>query len=186
MKLWLLRHAPVQAEPGLCYGASDVPASPEHTLEIASRVAPLLPRGMVLHCSPRTRCGVLAQAIVALRPDLHVQPEPLIAEMNFGAWEGRLWRAVERGAFDAWTADFADMPAGGDGESVRAFMQRVGAAGDAWRAGGQDALWVTHAGVIRAAWLLQAGLRCAERAEQWPGRAIAFGECVEIELPSPD
>lgn len=182
-KLLLLRHAPVLAEAGLCYGASDVAASPGHTLEIASRIAPTLPAGIAMRCSPRMRCGVLAQAVAALRPDLRAQQEPLIAEMDFGAWEGRPWRTVERGAFDAWTADFADAPAGGDGESVRAFMQRVGAAWDAWRAADQDALWVTHAGVIRAVWLLQAGVRCPERAEQWPARAIGFGECVGIEMP---
>lgn len=183
MKLRLLRHAPVQAEAGLCYGATNLAASPAHTRQIAARIAPALPSGIVLHSSPLARCRVLAQAVVALRPELRVQADPRIAEMDFGAWEGRPWEAIEPAALEAWSADFADARAGGDGESVRLFMQRVGAAWDAWRASGRDALWVTHAGVIRAVWLLQAGLGCPERSEQWPARAIDFGECVEVDVP---
>jgi alpha-ribazole phosphatase len=183
VKLYLLRHAPVQAEAGLCYGAADLAAWPDHTCEIAARMAPGLPAGIALHSSPRTRCMVLAQAIAALRAELpRVQADPRIAEMDFGAWEGRPWHAVERSEFDGWIADFADARAGGHGESVRGFMERVGAAWDAWRACGRDALWVTHAGVMRAALLLHQGVRCPVRSDQWPAQAIAFGECVEIDV----
>ncbi len=38
-------------------------------------------------------------------------------------------------------------------------MARVGAAWDDWRASGRDAVWVTHAGVMRAALLLSRGVR---------------------------
>ena len=183
MKLRLLRHGPVQAEAGLCYGVTDVGVWPEHTGAIAARIAPALPQSIALHSSPRGRCMALAEAIAALRPELpSPQADPRIAEMDFGAWEGRPWQAIARGEFDAWTADFADARAGSHGESVRGFMQRVGAAWDAWRASGRDALWVTHAGVIRAVLLLHQGVRCPARSAQWPARAIGFGECVEIEV----
>jgi hypothetical protein len=68
--LWLQRHAPVIAEPGLCYGATDLEADAQATLAAAQRIAPLLPAGIVLRSSPLRRCVALANAIAALRPDL--------------------------------------------------------------------------------------------------------------------
>lgn len=182
MKLLLVRHARTIAADGFCYGRTDVPVLPEATRAVAERVAPALPQGVALSCSPLSRCSDLAQAIVALRPDLGVARDPRIAEMDLGEWEEQLWSAIDRTEIDAWTGDFAHTRAGGSGESTRQFMQRVGEAFDAWRAGGRDAVWITHAGVIRCAWLLRDGIRAVERSDQWPGQPIAFGECVTIDL----
>jgi alpha-ribazole phosphatase len=182
MKLWLLRHPATSAAPGLCYGRTDVPVPPAATRAVAECIAPGLPRGIAVVCSPLQRCAGLAQALAALRPDLQPQCDARLAEMDFGAWEERPWAEVTRAEFDAWAHDFADMRAGGSGESTRRFMQRVGGALDAWRGTGRDALWVTHAGVIRAAWLWRDGVRFVVRADQWPSQPIAFGECVTIEV----
>jgi len=183
-KLWLLRHAPVLAAPGLCYGATDLEAEAEATLAAAQRIAPLLPAGVVLRSSPLRRCAALADAIAALRPELAVQHDARLAEMNFGAWEGRPWSAIAREDFEAWTGNFAAAPAGVHGESVRVFMQRVAAAHDEWLAGGESALWVTHAGVLRAVTLLQRGIRCPEAAADWPAGELAFGGWLTFERPS--
>lgn len=183
MKLWLLRHGPVTAAPGTCYGATDLAAHAEATQAVAVAVAPLLPVGIALHSSPLQRCSKLSAAIAALRPELlPCQFDARIAEMNFGDWEGYPWSAIERADFDAWMTDFEDARAGLTGESTRLFMQRVGAAWDAWRASGRDALWVTHAGVIRAVWLLQKGVRCPVGASDWPTRAVEFGELTSVEI----
>jgi alpha-ribazole phosphatase len=179
--LWLQRHAPVVAEPGLCYGATDLEAHADATLEAAQRIAPLLPAGITLISSPLRRCVRLADAIVTLRPDLRVQHDARLAEMNFGGWEGRPWSAIPREDFEAWTGNFADAPAGGHGESVRAFMQRVAAAHDEWLAGKGDALWVTHAGVLRAMTLLHRGVRCPAAAADWPAGEIAFGSWLTFD-----
>lgn len=181
MRLWLIRHAPVDAAPGLCYGASDLPAQADETQRAAIAMAHRLPRGIALHSSPLRRCTALAQAIGALRPDLEdPRLDPRLAEMDFGAWEMQPWQQIPRADIDAWTADFADEPAGG-GESTRIFMRRVGVAWDAWRATGRDAAWVTHAGVIRAVWLLQRGVRCPRDAAEWPVQPIAHGEWLTVE-----
>jgi alpha-ribazole phosphatase len=176
VKLWLLRHAPVVAEPGLCYGATDLAAHADLTLAAAQAIAARLPDGLALHCSPLQRCRALASAIEALRPAQgRFETDLRLAEMSFGAWETRPWSAIARADIDAWMHDFADAPAGGSGESTRQFMQRVGAAWDDWRRSKRDALWVTHAGVIRAVQLLGQGVPCPERADQWPTDAAAFG-----------
>lgn len=182
MKLRLLRHPETTAAAGLCYGRTDVAVHPEATRLVAERVACDFEAAAELVSSPLRRCAGLAQAIVVLQPQLAVRSDARLAEMDFGAWEGRAWADIDRAEFDSWTRDFADMRAGGSGESTRQFMRRVGEAFDDWRDAGRDAVWVTHAGVIRAAWLLREGVRCVERADQWPGRPIAFGEWVTIEL----
>ncbi|MDM0119180.1 histidine phosphatase family protein [Variovorax arabinosiphilus] len=181
--LWLLRHAPVDAPAGLCYGRTDLSCVAEATQAVAATIAPLLPVDIVLYSSPLQRCATLARAIADQRPTLsQATIDPRLAEMDFGAWEGQPWDRIARADFDAWMSDFAEARAGTHGESTRLFMGRVGEAWDAWRASRRDALWVTHAGVMRAVTLLQQGVRCPADAGAWPRRPIGFGEWVTVEV----
>ena len=180
MRLWLLRHAPVLAAPGLCYGISDLRADAAASRAAAASAAPRLPPGLRAHVSPLQRCEQLAQYLRGLRPDLALQTDARLREMDFGAWEGRAWAEIARAEFDAWTTDFAHAAPGGHGEPVCEFMARVGAAWDDWRASGRDALWVTHAGVMRAALLLARGVRLPARAADWPADALGFGELLAL------
>ncbi|MGJ7492034.1 histidine phosphatase family protein [Variovorax sp. ZT4R33] len=179
--LWLLRHAPVDAPAGLCYGRTDLVASAEVTRQVAAGIAAVLPAEVAIHSSPLRRCAALADAIAEQRPgQARPSSDPRLAEMDFGAWEGQPWADIPRADFDAWMSDFADGRAGRDGESTRAFMARVGAAWDEWLASQRDALWVTHAGVMRAVMLLQHGVRCPDSAAAWPSKPIAFGQWVTV------
>jgi len=181
--LWLQRHAPVVAQPGLCYGATDLEAHADATQAAARRIAPLLPADVQLCSSPLRRCAALAEAIATLRPDLSVRRDARLAEMDFGAWEGRPWADIPREDFDAWTADFVDLRAGTRGESVRAFMSRVAEAHDEWLAQPRDTLWVTHAGVLRAVSLLRRGIRCPAAAADWPSGELPFGGWLVFDNP---
>lgn len=178
--LWLLRHALVLAPAGLCYGRSDLPADAAATHAAAQAMAARLPRGMAVAASPLRRCELLAQSLHALRPDLAYETDVRLAEMDFGAWEGRAWADIPRAAFDRWLANFAYAPPGEGGETVAALMARVAAAWDDWRATGTDALWITHAGVMRAALLLSRGVRLPASAADWPSDALAFGEVMRL------
>jgi alpha-ribazole phosphatase len=101
--------------------------------------------------------------------------------MDFGTWEGQRWDALDAAALQAWTDDFAHHRPGG-GESVNGFMARV-----TQRVGrgciqlGTDPVWITHAGVIRAAALLHAGQVSVTQAAQWPADACGFGQWKVIE-----
>ena len=181
MKLWLVRHAQTDAAPGICYGVTDVGVPADATLALAQRIAPLIPAGSTLSCSPLRRCAELAQAIEVLRPELLLRADTRLAEMDFGAWEGCAWESIARTEFDGWIGNFADGRPGGTGESTRHLMQRVQDAFDEWQLSGRDALWVTHAGVMRSVQLLQRGVLSVERADQWPVAPIAFGEIITIE-----
>ena len=179
--LWLARHAPVLAEGGLCYGATDLRADDIETRAAAEALAARLPRGLNVLTSPLQRCERLALALQGLRPDLVLQTDARLREMDFGSWEGRRWADIPRADFDRWLAGFADTPPAAGAETVRALMERVGAAWDDWRASGADALWVTHAGVMRAALLLSRGVRVPGSAAGWPADALPFGGRIGIE-----
>ena len=101
--------------------------------------------------------------------------------MDFGQWEGRFWDAIPRAEMDAWTADFADYAAGNTGESVSQFMARVAVCYDSLQPGSRT-LWITHAGVIRAATLLARGVRQITQASQWPLDAPSYGQWCKLEL----
>jgi alpha-ribazole phosphatase len=181
MKLWLVRHAQPLIAPGVCYGVSDIPADTEFTAACAAQLAAELPPGLAVHSSPLQRCVQLAQALCALRPDLHLQEDARLREMDFGLWEGVRWDDIPRAAYDAWTANFGAERFGGQ-ESVNELMERVAAARAAARAAGQEALWVTHAGVLRAMALLDQGLTRLDQAGQWPVSVAGCGQWQSVTL----
>jgi alpha-ribazole phosphatase len=198
MKLWLVRHAQPLVDAGICYGRFDVAADAGATAECALKLAAQLPAGLRVISSPLQRCEQLAQALQALRPDLAYKTEVRLQEMDFGQWEGRAWQEIERIELEAWTRDFAHYTVGRDGESVTTFMTRVGSAFDALKSQSQTltpalshrareqersgTLWITHAGVIRAAELLAQGVRHIERADQWPLDAPKYGQWRTLNL----
>ena len=180
MKRWMVRHAEVDLPAGICYGQSDVPARMDATRRAAARLARELPHGATLRVSTLQRCELLAQELRALRPDLALKPDASLREMDFGAWEGERWSAIPRAEFDAWLADFAHVRPGG-GECVAELMARVATAWDAWQRRRRDAVWITHAGVVRAVRLLERGVRLPTAARDWPAEPLAFGTAWVIE-----
>ena len=90
MKLWLLRHAQVELEAGLCYGATNVPANAALTLQAAEAAAAMLLPGLPVWVSGLGRAQQLAQALTSLRPDLGMPvTDTRLNEMDFGLWELR-------------------------------------------------------------------------------------------------
>ena len=185
--LWLLRHAPVLAAPGLCYGRTDLPADPAATRRAAETLAKQLPRGTVVKTSPLQRCELLAHELQALRPDLAFTPDARLREMDFGRWEGQTWDTIGKSAIDTWVAGFATHAPGG-GESLAQMLHRVAAAlqtAREWRAnqGTKDVVWITHAGVARCVtWLQERGESALPRSEDWPVAAPGCGEWEIREL----
>ena len=178
--IWLARHARPLVESAVCYGQLDVPADAGATAASARALAAALPPGIRIVRSPLQRCEQLAQSLCGLRPDLVCKTDRRLIELDFGSWEGRRWADIGQAAIDLWVADFGSHRPGG-GESVAALMQRVAGVWDEPR----DAatLWITHAGVIRAAMLLHRGQRQVSSADQWPAPASApgFGEWTVLE-----
>ncbi|MBE0474633.1 histidine phosphatase family protein [Rhodoferax sp.] len=184
--IWLVRHAQPLIAPGVCYGALDVPADAQATQQAAQGLAQCLPAQVRALVSPLQRCQQLAQALQVLRPDLRFDTELRLREMNFGSWEGQRWDALPAESFDAWTKAFWRHPVGG-GECVADFMGRVAAVWDAAVAASlpdRPQVWLTHAGVIRAARLLASGQREVRAAADWPAAAPGYGQCWRYLAPS--
>lgn len=180
-RLWIARHAAPLIAKGTCYGQLNVAADAEATLRAAQLLAKQLPEHLVAHHSPLQRCEQLSLALKVLRPDLASSPDLRLMEMDFGTWEGLAWDQIPAPALQAWTNQFASH-APGDGETVQAFMGRVAAALDEVRRNGHDSLWISHAGVARAAALLAAGRQHITHAHEWPQEGPGFGQYILLQL----
>lgn len=187
VRLWLVRHARPLVVDGVCYGASDVPACADDTAAAALRLSQQLPAGAEVRVSGLGRAQQLAAALHGLRPDLGpAVVDTDLNEMDFGHWELQRWAAIERSQLDAWAADFAHYRPGGR-ENVVQLLERVrrslrslveGAPDD----GAPCAIWITHAGVIRAVqYLGSGGAGQAPSAATWPHAAPTFGGAIALD-----
>ena len=174
MRLWLARHARPLVDEGLCYGALDMEADENETAAAAARLAQILPQAVGVVSSPLRRCTQLAQALALLRPDLEPRLDARLAEMDFGAWEGRAWNGLDRSEIDAWTNDFAAYRAGGTGESVSSFVARIEAILQETRSAGRDQAWIAHGGVYKVLVRRLDGLGLA-RVSDWPVDSLEWG-----------
>jgi alpha-ribazole phosphatase len=177
--LWIARHAKPLIEPGICYGALDVPADGALTQVAAHALAATLPSDITVRVSPLKRCVQLAESLQTLRPELVFTLDARLREMDFGTWEGVPWAHIPKEAVDAWTADFAHHRFGGK-ESANEVLARVGAAWDEVR--GTPTLWIAHSGVAQAATLLAQGLRHIEQAKDWPASRLGYGDWTDLNV----
>ena len=165
MKIWLVRHAKPLVEKGLCYGRLDVRADQSLTELASDNLMNALPESSgvrVLLTSPRRRTKQLAN-LLAKRLNTSLLEEELLAEMDFGEWEGRLWEDIPKSAIDLWTEDFNDHVFGG-GESTGQLLHRVCLLMENAKRRHEDQIWVTHSGVIKAVqFLLNNGCRLPAR-----------------------
>lgn len=179
MNLWLARHAQPLVEAGVCYGATDMAADDGATRICAAALAQAVPGSAQVWSSPLRRCAQLAADLQELRPDLRYRADPRLVEMDFGCWEGVPWNDIPKSAIDAWTAEFWRCRFGGQ-DNVAGLMGRVASAWLDARQQPGAVVWITHAGVIRAATLLSQGVTQLGRADQWPAAGPGFGAWVHL------
>jgi len=150
-RLLLVRHAQVGAAyTGRLVGATDPPLDPAgqtQTRALAGRVMRLVPQ--VCYCSPMQRCRQTASAVA---PELPLDVDPDLREIDFGQWENRSFAeaaAADPSLVARWAAFDPDFAFPG-GERVGSFLRRVHAAADRLRqVEVQTVLVVTHGGVVR-------------------------------------
>jgi alpha-ribazole phosphatase len=147
-----LRHAPPLRQ-GLCAGRFDVPVQ-DLGSGLLTLAAELEARGLAsVYTSPSSRCLRLASELAACLA-LPLRVDARLVELDFGQWEGQTWDAItrdDRARFEAWSRDWrVASPPGGEclndiEARIRRFLDELGS---------EPALVVTHAGVIRAIWVL--------------------------------
>ena len=151
-----VRHPPAAVVPGICYGRLDLACGPEareHAEALMAKLAPV----PAIRSSPARRCLDLARRIAA-RDHVPVVTDPRLHELDFGAWEGRPWAAIERAESDAWAADPMTVAPPG-GETFGAMLTRVA---EALADTPTGAVIVAHAGTIRAARMILTGASFAD------------------------
>ncbi len=156
MKLALLRHGPTDwnAE-GRVQGTVDIPLSEEGRARMSALLPPEGFETARAYCSPKLRARQTATCLGLKAPKL----DPRLAEQNWGDWEG-LTRAemLARDGEDAFVragSRLAFRPPGGESTGelharVKSFFEDVARLGE-------DAIAVTHMGVLRAAYVLATG-----------------------------
>ncbi|MGF1553610.1 MAG: histidine phosphatase family protein [Paracoccaceae bacterium] len=146
----LLRHPRVAAA-GLCYGRADVALAATAEAEIAAALVTTPPVRAVV-ASPSLRARALAEPLAA-RDGVALTLDPRLAELDFGAWEGRPWAEIDRAESDPWAED-PETRAPPGGERFADLRARVRAALADLPEG---AAVVAHAGPIRAARMIVDG-----------------------------
>jgi alpha-ribazole phosphatase len=177
--LILIRHPAPAIDAGVCYGKSDVPLAgnaSESALALAARLAALgAPLPQHFATSPLQRCADIAQRL-APHVGCACEIDARLSEIDFGAWEGQRWDAIDRAALDAWAADLRHARTHG-GESVAQFEARIGAWLERWREPMAEpvssVLAVTHAGVMRTIASLLLG-EPLETTLKWPLQMAAI------------
>ncbi len=184
MKLWLVRHGQTRANlEGLYSGISETELT-ELGIKQALAVGQMLqsvPFDKVL-CSELGRARHSARLILQHR-DLPVITEPRLNEMNFGDWEMRHHRDLQRDDaenYAAWCSDWQNVIPN-NGEGFQRFSQRVNHFSDAIKAqqhNGGNILIISHQGVLS---LLLATLLNMPPASLWHF-VIDQGTWSEVEI----
>ena len=113
----------------------------------ATALAGRLPQAERCWTSPELRTRQTAQAL-----GLNADIQPLLRDCDYATWRGHAFEEIRTREPDAaalWLRDPAAAPHGG--ESIVALIQRIGVWLDGEQANRDDAIVVTHSGVIRAA-----------------------------------
>lgn len=185
---WWVRHAPVTANRGRMYGASDPPCDLDDAPAFAW-LAGALPRRAVWVASHLRRARDTAAAILAARGEAaDVRAEAAFGEQNFGVWQGTPYDKVDdipgKPAHRFWFTAPDHRPPGG--ESYLDLMARVVPAIERLTAEhrGRDIVAVAHGGSIRAAAAHALGLG-AEGAFAFVTANLSITRLDRVESPEP-
>ena len=172
MDIHLIRHPRTVAPGGTCYGSLDLDPDPDGLAADAARLEPAIPANARFVSSPQRRARMLAEALAGGAVPL----EPRLVEMDFGAWEGRLWDDLPRAEIDAWASDAAGYAPPG-GESVGAVAARVLEWWDEVEVEDTPLVVVAHGGPLRLIAAHVVGASIADNMNfeiQWGRRAVIW------------
>ncbi len=163
---------------GRCVGArSDLPADPRKARRLARRILRWCQRQhwpeRTIWTSPLARATIVGRLL--RRRGWQHKVEPRLAEVDFGAWDGRLWAEIPVAEIDAWRRELQDARPGG-GESITLLAARVRAFCEAHR--NERILVVGHGGWVRVARALVA--REALDAGNWAAATLGHGQQITL------
>lgn len=172
--LTIWRHPKPQGAAGRCIGCrTDVRVDPRKAKRLAHRIRAHARRhGLAreVTTSPLARAADVGRWL--RRWGFRWRVDAALAELDFGAWDGRHWADIPPAEFDRWMANFGAFDFDG-GESLQALLDRVAACEP------RCALAVGHGGWINARlWLLMHAGELPTPAT-WPAPP-AYGRATSI------
>ena len=168
------RHPRPMVGARICYGKTDVALALPPEAGAAALLAAAGETVERIVTSPLARALLVARA-VALRTGAPLHTDNRLAEMDFGAWEGRAWTSIPQAETEAWAADRMNYRPGG-GEGVAAMLRRVRRAWTGIASSAETTLLVTHAGPIRCLLHIAAGVALPQALET----GIAYGSITRL------
>jgi alpha-ribazole phosphatase len=163
MEIFLVRHTSVSVPKSVCYGQTDVGLADTFLLESEQTINQLskyLHSDFQIVSSPLSRCFSLAKALQKQFPNIAIEQDDRLMEMNFGDWEMQSWDEIPRESSEPWMNDFVNMPAP-NGESFLALSERLNkflTEKIAIQKTTPQIVIMAHGGIIRAALSYFAGL----------------------------
>lgn len=153
MRVFLVRHTPVDLPDGTCYGRTDVGLAPGWEAAFAGTMSKLPPdatpridgtNGAKLYSSPRSRCLRLAQTL-----GLPVTTDERLGEYDFGEWELRAWAEIPRHEIRAWAKNLVHEPPPGGERLIDVARRAEAFFTELTESATRDAIVLTHGGIIR-------------------------------------
>lgn len=166
------RHPQPRGAAGRCIGGgTDLPVDRRKAKRLAHRIRAHARRhglARVVVTSPLARAADVGRWL--RRWGFRWQMDPGLAEMDFGAWDGRHWSEIHHGEFERWMSDFCGFAFDG-GESLAQLLVRA----SNWQP--SCALAVGHGGWITArSWSFYRADE-APTAASWPA-SVGYGDAV--------
>ncbi len=146
MSVYLVRHTTPLVAKGICYGHADIDVTETFAAEAAIIKSVVPSNAAVVYSSPLIRCRKLAEH---LYPNMDINWEPDLRELNCGEWEMQHWDAIPRELIDPWMNDFVNICIPG-GESYVQLYERVVRCYERIADSSRPAILVAHGGVIRS------------------------------------
>lgn len=180
--LTFIRHTKTAAEPGICYGQSDIdlaPTSLEDMKLVLEKIREFHPTQMI--SSPLQRCLKLA-TFLEQQYQLPFQQDQRIQEVSFGEWELKPWNEINQPKLLEWTESYENV-APPEGESFKMLLDRFDTFwNDAWQNEANEIFVIAHDGILRSA--LVKALKLSAR--QVFSFNLSYGTVVRIKKIEPD